>query len=117
MLSHRLGFSTQKLFAKTSSSKNLLAALSDIMKTLLSIPNVVRWIVLQFISGVVVVYLVILSREASRTKKKEEQREKETQKLTTIFKLKGHVQVCETTPSIRRGKPLACIIICSLVAD
>ena len=93
MLNHRLGFSTQKLFAKTSHSKDLVAALSDIMMTLVSIPNVMRGIALQIVSGVVIVYLLVLSHEASHTRKKEELKEKESQKLTTVFKLRGHVQV------------------------
>ena len=93
MLNHRLGFSTQKLFAKTSHSKDLVAALSDIMMTLVSIPNVVRGIVLQLMSGIVIAYILVLCSEASHMKKKEEMKEKETQKLTTVFKLSGHVQV------------------------
>ncbi len=95
MLNHRLGFTTQKLFSKTSSSKDLLVALTDVLDTLLSIPNAVRGTALLVVCFIVVVYLVILSHEASRTMKKKELREKETQKLTTVFKLTGHVQVIE----------------------
>lgn len=92
MLNHRVGFSAQKLFAQSSGSKDIYATLSLIMDTLLSAPNVFRWLALHVVSGIVVIYLITLSREARYTKKKEDM-EKETQKLTTVSKLKGHVQV------------------------
>lgn len=92
MLNHRIGFSAQKLFARSSGPKGIYATLSQIMETLLSMPNVVRWLALHIVFGIVVIYLIILSREARYTQKKEDL-EKETQKLTTVSRLKGHVQV------------------------
>ena len=94
MVNHRLGFSTQKLFAMSLHNKDLMSAFSDILHTLVSIPNVMRSLALHLVSGVVVIYLWILSREASKLKSKEEEKEMESHKLTAIFKLQGHVQVC-----------------------
>ena len=95
MLNYRLGFTPEKLFARSSQKKGLLHILQTTLVAVLSLPNVIKGIIVLFVCGVGGAYLMMLWWEATHQLLRElkEGGERGPKRVERMYAMKGHTQV------------------------
>ena len=94
MLNYRLGFTPEKLFARSSQKKGLLYILQTTLVAVLSLPNVIKGIIVLFVCGVGGAYLMMLWWEAkSQLLRELKGGDKGPKRVERMYAMKGHTQV------------------------
>ena len=93
MLNYRLGFTPEKLFARSSQRKGLLHILQTTLVAVLSLPNVIKGMFMLVVCGVGGAYLMVLWWEAKQQLLREMKGGGGPKRVVRMYAMKGHTQV------------------------